>query len=246
VVNTVFTGQRAGWEGGAIYRTLGTLNISNSTLTKNASSVVGGNPASFAQSGVLYESGTPTAISNSILWDNTNLFTGNPGIIRSIVQGGYSGTLVLDLDPQFFKSYDPIGSDGTWFTADDGLQLQSCSPGLNAGENLGVTGTDILGNTRIVNSVVDFGAYEFQGLPQPVVPTAPVTTNNALSFNGTSDRVELVNSCGSGAPIVNGGAVCCKVQYVCRLTAIITSFQDTMANILCQIKAGRHPAVVFL
>ncbi|TAD84064.1 MAG: hypothetical protein EAY75_13810, partial [Bacteroidetes bacterium] len=205
--SSLLTGQNAGSEGGAIHRTQGSLEISNCTITNNASrtsSIPG--PTFYALSGVLRDDGTPAAISNSIIWGNANLFYGGaPGIIRSIVQGGYSGTLIFDQDPQFRNINNPAGNDATWFTADDGLQLTSCSPGINGGENLGVTGTDLLGNTRIFGSVVDFGAYEFQGVPQPFIPTAPVTTNNALSFNGTTDRVELVNTCGSGTPIVNGG-----------------------------------------
>lgn len=72
-----------------------------------------------------------------------------------------AGTGNIDTDPLFLDIASGAGADGNWMTADDGLQLQNTSPCIDAGDNTGVALTDILANTRIQNSVVDMGAYEF-------------------------------------------------------------------------------------
>jgi hypothetical protein len=68
----------------------------------------------------------------------------------------------IDADPRF---EDADGPDNTPGTADDNLRLQLTSPAIDAGNNAvvpsGVT-TDLDGNPRIVNGVVDMGAYEVQ------------------------------------------------------------------------------------
>ncbi len=64
-------------------------------------------------------------------------------------------------DPLFKDAANAIGADGIWGTADDGLQLQPCSPLIGTGNNaLTTVSTDILGNPRIQNGNVDIGAYE--------------------------------------------------------------------------------------
>lgn len=89
-------------------------------------------------------------------YSNINL-TGQsaPHIISGV------GTGNIDADPLFLNIASGTGADGNWMTADDGLQLQNLSPSIDTGDNTGVALTDILANTRILNSVVDMGAYEF-------------------------------------------------------------------------------------
>lgn len=208
VSNSVLYNNKAGLYGGAFGNFGGTLTVTNSTITGNASGT--GNSTNFPPytlSSVLVARGTApsTSFINCIIWGNASLFEGSPGILRSIVQGGYTGTLVLNLDPQFVNATLPAGADGKFGTADDGLQLQSCSPALNAGESTGIFGTDLIGNPRIYNSVVDMGAYELQTTALPFVTVSPTTTNNALNFDGINDHVALINSCGTGTPIINGG-----------------------------------------
>ncbi|MDD5134637.1 MAG: tetratricopeptide repeat protein [Phycisphaerae bacterium] len=64
---------------------------------------------------------------------------------------------------QYPNSEFAAGADGKWMTADDGLSLQSTSPCRNTGDNSAVSSiaTDITDNIRIINSVVDRGAYEY-------------------------------------------------------------------------------------
>jgi len=79
-----------------------------------------------------------------------------------------AGTGNIFSAPSFLNMADADGGDNCWLTSDDGLQLQSGSPGIDAGDNAGVPSFDIRGNTRIINGVADIGAYEFNITVLPV------------------------------------------------------------------------------
>lgn len=95
---------------------------------------------------------------------------------------------IIDTSSPFANKLHPKGLDGTWLTSDDGLQLNFCSAAVNAGNNDSVANTplDILGHTRIKNSITDMGAYEKQSNTtngQRGSNAALSTDNsNALSF----------------------------------------------------------------
>ncbi len=64
-------------------------------------------------------------------------------------------------DPLFI---DANGTDNITGTLDDNLRLQTGSPLIDVGNNTAVpcsVTTDLDGNLRIFNSVVDMGAYEW-------------------------------------------------------------------------------------
>jgi hypothetical protein len=205
--NCLFYGQRGGQYGGALYNRSSNVSLTNCTMVNNESGVR--NQASvYRSSGIMFITGTNPVVSlkNCVLWNNQSLFNdATPVISYSNIQGGWTGTGNSSLDPIFANINTPAGPDIRYGTADDGLALQSCSPGINAGDNTGLTATDLVGNARIFGSMVDMGAYEFQTAPLPFVPVSPTTTNNALHFDGVDDHVALINSCGTGTPIVNGG-----------------------------------------
>ncbi|MEP6674276.1 MAG: right-handed parallel beta-helix repeat-containing protein [Ferruginibacter sp.] len=98
------------------------------------------------------------------------------------------------------------GVDGIYGTADDGLRLQSCSPGIDAGLNsaipAGVT-TDIKGDTRISNNSVDIGAYE------NVSPVIAGATTNALNgdstFKSVYGLIDIMSNCRLIASITPSG-----------------------------------------
>ena len=121
---------------------------------------------------------------NSILWGN--LANGTPDQAEYVVgdwptpnirycdiqdnPGGiWAGTGNIDADPAFVRN-PGAGEDGIWGTADDDagdLALRAGSPCIDAGSNdyvfLDLVATDLAGNPRIVNEIVDMGAYEYQG-----------------------------------------------------------------------------------
>jgi hypothetical protein len=104
------------------------------------------------------DNGTASAtITNSTVWGDGPDEIGTFGPVTatySDIQGGYIGTGNINADPQFVN-----GTAGNF-------ALKPTSPCVNIGDNAatistGVT-TDLAGNPRIVDGVVDMGAYEIQ------------------------------------------------------------------------------------
>jgi predicted outer membrane repeat protein len=145
--------------GGAIYTTTGTMTITNSSFSRNSIGYVNASKTLSYGGAINRYSGTVT-INNSIFWNNqrgnavADQMNAAITVNTSLVEGGYStGKLILTTDPMF--------QDATA----DSLQLASCSPAVNLGDNSKITGItkDITGNDRIKNDIVDLGAYEYQG-----------------------------------------------------------------------------------
>ncbi len=98
-------------------------------------------------------------VRNSIIWGHTvTSIQGSPTVTYSDVEGGWSGAGNIDEDPLFVQA-------GT-----DNVRLSVGSPCVDAGDNDSIPpgiDTDIDGNPRILDGVVDMGAYEgeFDGEP---------------------------------------------------------------------------------
>ncbi|TKJ37108.1 MAG: hypothetical protein CEE38_09415 [Planctomycetes bacterium B3_Pla] len=79
-------------------------------------------------------------------------------------QPGLDGAIPATPDPQFV---DPYGADGTLGTDDDNFRLAPSSPAIDSGTNETeppLPAMDLDGNPRILNDIVDLGAYEFTGV----------------------------------------------------------------------------------
>jgi len=167
--------------GGLFYNSNSPLSITNSTLYANTSS-------GFPYSSLFHNySSATTDFNNCIIWGNSfvNLASQQMGILPafhySLVQGITDpANFVANADPLFVNPSNPIGSDGIWATPDDGLALLSTSQAVDKGNNAaipsGIT-KDIDGNNRIINSIVDLGAYEYYPRPGPMVLTSTGNTN---------------------------------------------------------------------
>jgi hypothetical protein len=176
---------------------------------------------------VIYNSPDSSAmLTNCILWNNAMPhITGDVIISYSNVQGGWPGEGNIDTDPLFA---DSIGSDNIMGTLDDDLSLLEDSSCIDAGDNSAVlssSSTDIVGNPRIFDSIVDMGAYEYcdflvahfsmdDKADNTMVVDSSGNNNNgtaqqntsvlhtfgptgsALSFNGISDFVNM------GSPVL--------------------------------------------
>ncbi len=127
-----------------------------------------------------------TTIINSIIWENGNILMeasqmmfrngAQPSISNSVAFGQYTGAFkhmdefsnvswsqIISDNPKFLNPANPHGEDGVLFTADDGLNLASDSPAIDAID--GVLGDlepefDILGLPRVQGEGADMGAYE--------------------------------------------------------------------------------------
>lgn len=151
VANSLFEGNISPY-GAGVYNDSSAATVVNSTFTKNQS-LFG---AAIRTRGTQLPS-----VTNSIFWHNNSIVDGsiianqansnaNTVISNSIVEGGYSGSNIIDLDPQFIA---PELLD---------YRLKNNSPGIDAGSNdlIADYDLDLAGNPRIISDTVDLGAYE--------------------------------------------------------------------------------------
>jgi gliding motility-associated-like protein len=206
--------------GGAIMLYGGTANCYNLTLYGNTTQ----STTKPNSNGISTMAGATMNFNNSISWGGANQLhiLGAFNYNYSLVRGTAPALPNLDLDPQFVNAADPVGADGVWGTADDGLQLTPCSPAAQMGSNALVPAsvtTDMAGAARIVNTTVDMGAYELQ------VPVTPLTFTNVTKTYGDADAaVPNFTNC-SGLP----------VTFTIANTALATM---VTGNLLHIVKAG--------
>jgi hypothetical protein len=172
LTNVTFSGNSASSGGGMLNYYSNSSKLVNVTFSGNTAQLGGG----------MYNSNSSSpALRNVIMWGDTATSgreiynsSSTPSIAYSDIQGcggsgggwgsacGTDDGHNIDADPRF---EDADGADNNPGTADDNLRLQLTSPAIDAGNNAvvpsGVT-TDLDGNPRIVNGVVDMGAYEVQ------------------------------------------------------------------------------------
>lgn len=187
-----------GDKGGAIYCLESYPVITNTVIANNAS--LGGLPrcggictegwgapeitnctiANNAPGAVFTASGDGVDMTNTIVWGNETYQIQTdesvPVVSFCDVQGGYPGEGNIDADPCLFApssgpgpEYD--GSYANW-------TLQSCSPCINSGTDIGLPETDLAGDPRIYSDIVDLGAYENQS-DLPLITITPSGTVDA-------------------------------------------------------------------
>jgi predicted outer membrane repeat protein len=115
--------------------------------------------------GAIYGKTTsPATVVNTILWADVGGEIGADGTSASLVtysdvDGGYSGTENINSDPLFVNPTTGGGGGGA-----DGLELQAGSPCIDAGSDSAIPSgiaTDDAGNQRIIDGLVDIGAFEY-------------------------------------------------------------------------------------
>jgi hypothetical protein len=167
--------------GGAIYLISGIPEFINTTIAHNQDFNEDG-------AGIFCHNSNPV-FKNSILWDNTpdEILLGSNGdatIEYSDIEGGWTGTGNIDSDPLFV------------FPTTGNFTLQETSPCIDTG-NPDTTGmnlpeTDLSGNPRITNGVIDMGAYEY--LEGVFNKQLNITVFLEGPFNGTDMNTDLAAS----------------------------------------------------
>lgn len=186
MLNCVFSSNQARWGGGMCNWTYSSTTLTNCTFSGNTAEDGGamiitkssevtlrnctltGNWASAGVAGAINCSGNCTGtLVNTILWSNSpneiDLQESSITVTYSDVQGTglpWPGEGNINADPLFVDADGANDSIGTW---NDDLRLLPGSPCIDAGDNSAVPPevvTDLGGNPRIVNSIVDMGAYE--------------------------------------------------------------------------------------
>ena len=201
--NVVFTGNHATSQGGAIRMGSQVPYVEMSNVTIVGNSCDGEGAAIYNY----YGEGT---IGNTIIW-------GNEGLSEVFVEGhfelNFSNSLVAGSGGSGAGWDTAIGIDGggnldtdPWLIDESGgdLRLSLWSPCINAGDNGAAPGllpTDIAGNPRIEDGIVDMGAWEFKcGSPGPVVYVDADATGDGDGTSwtdaATSLRLGLGIACG--------------------------------------------------
>lgn len=211
-----FTGNTAGQQAGGMYHLAGTANLANVSFSRNAVTTAGSfygggmyvaaaanltnvtfsnNTIAFIHATTvggagLYRAAGVVNAGNSIFWGNkrgngiADQLNAGVALGQSIVQAGYAaGTGVLIGDP-LFKNADL-----------DNLTLRGGSPAVDAGaNNQNGALTDLAGNTRVVNGVIDLGAYENQG--DNGLKILPATIG--VMTRGTDPKIQMTATGGNG------------------------------------------------
>jgi Ig-like domain CHU_C associated len=184
ITNCVFIGNQAAHNGGVMTNT-GTSGTSVPTITNCSFS---GNRADNVGSIIRNNTANPV-LKNVIIWGNGSAFDNNGGGVTatySLIQGGYTGTGNIDIDPLF--STQPNYANAPTTTGD--LHTAANSPALNLGTNSGAPTTDLDGNTRpYAGTNADMGAYEFQSNCSQVA-----NSTETMFWNG-STNTDWTNPC---------------------------------------------------
>jgi predicted outer membrane repeat protein len=180
-VNTLFFNNKSNDDGGVVY------SESTSALTFNHCAFINNRSEYYA--GAIYSNGGSVKIANSIIWGNSARLNyqqmNDLTCTYSCVQGGYSGTGNIDLDPMLLDA------------ANGDVRINALSPcidkGLNAETPIWLT-TDFNGSARLAGTSVDIGIYE-GGVVAPIIKTpankavlAGTTTSTNLTWEWQSEQ----------------------------------------------------------
>jgi hypothetical protein len=179
LINNVIANNSAKSDGGGLYLH-GSPGASDINLTNNT---ISGNSADLEGGGIylrLFGDAAKANICNNIIWNNSasiaahdfriiNDYNGNsvPSVVNLFDNdfdqsaAGFYADILFQIDPSNLNNRDPLFDD-----PDNGdYHLQLGSPCIDTGNNAApsLPLTDIAGKTRIMNRVVDMGAYEYPG-----------------------------------------------------------------------------------
>lgn len=197
--------------GGALLLKGGRNYVYNNTFYKDSASGYGG---AIRMDGT----GNTTKIANNIFYKSKAIGTTTDTSIVGTGSFLFYNNIHTGTNPFFRDSVNLKGADSTWGTADDGLQLQPCSPGVDAGNNAYVVygeNTDITNRARIVNTTVDIGAYEavsigaISGTPLLCVGSSATFTDTSRggTWSSSDTAVLTVTSAGVVRAVSLGTAV---------------------------------------
>ena len=192
-----------------------------------------------------------TTIKNTIIWydapSSVNPCFRNSGTVPtvtySIIKGGFTGIGNKTADPSFINAATPIGADGIWRTADDGLQIGSCTSALNAGTNSNAPIIDIAGTTR--SNLVDIGAYENLNTPVSV----PTTSSISFSPNYVTIGTNVTFTATTNTPVGTSIQYQWTVNNIAAGTNSATFSSNTLVNndvVKCTVTIGNTPTICYI
>lgn len=217
IINNIIVNNSADSCGGAIFLNNNNSNFVNNTITNNTA-LFGG--------AFYFRNGSNPTINNTISWNNSAIFGdevyiqdegSDPDIYFCNFKGGstafgigpnafYLGSYLsnIDSDPQFVNAPTGTGTGNQSVISDWALITTSSS--LDMGNPSGsYPVTDILGNPRIYNGIIDLGAIELFILGEEEIqenediklfpnPTSGEVNIDLINFN--ESRVQIYSSVG--------------------------------------------------
>ena len=174
MTDTLVSGNKARQNGGGIYGNDGTLTLTGCTVAGNSAARSGGG---------LYVRTASSLLCNTIVAQNSASGSGSD-IFRYF--GGLSplcADAVLSSFTDWTESSGCLEYDSSaplFADSENGVySLAAGSQAINRGNSSCVTSeTDLAGNPRIVNGIVDLGAYEYQGGETEQLTAPTITTGN--------------------------------------------------------------------
>jgi hypothetical protein len=173
VVNCWFEDNIASNNGGGLYTNQASPDVYNTVFLNNSANYGGGvfnydysSPSFinclFTKNNEVMESRDycQVSVTNSIVWDNGSLFEDQNSSVTTVT---YSNVTMENPDNVYNDDSTNINETPIFVEADqNNFRLQTGSPGIDAGNNAVVDAisTDMDGNDRIKNSIVDMGPYE--------------------------------------------------------------------------------------
>jgi len=183
LTNVLFLLNNAVQSGGGIYNDLSSPTITNVTFSLNSADSLGGG---------LYNLNSSPSFFNSIVWGNTSfegmqlyMDGGSTSLNYSCYADGAGDTTVVN-SAILTVTNNNITANPKFVDPANDLRPVATSPCVNAGNNdYNFAGTDIRGEARIQDTVIDMGAYEWISGSDPY-GIYYVKHNAAGSNNGTN------------------------------------------------------------
>lgn len=207
IIDNAFT-QNTAFQGGGMFwvipvSTPGLLLLNNTMANNNAT-----------QGSAIFDGGFDT---NMTIQNNILLGTAGVNAIFCQQFNGTTTPAVLSSNDVFTTGATAIGGNCTYATGTDGnisldplltdpsvsnLHLQPLSPGIDAGNNtapVALPATDLDGNPRINNAIVDMGALEFQGTTTTTFSATSLTFTQQLVGTKSAAQTITITNTGSTA-----------------------------------------------
>ena len=183
IASCIISGNTVADMGGGIYSTNFSATTTNCTITN---CTVTGN-SSGNNTGAIFNVLGNLTIKNSIIRNNSphqivSLFGDITSVAYSNIQDGWEGLTNIDTDPCFIQPgcwvdandtdiiVEPTDPNALWIDGD--YYLLPDSPCINAGDPIYIpqpNETDLDGNPRIIDGIVDIGACEFNYTPSQLL-----------------------------------------------------------------------------